>query len=218
MSAEAKERYTAAQELLRAGDGKRCLAELDRHDELDPKHPSTEASSGLDPVRPECLMLAGQCDAGKALARKYLEQRGPGKYPDFDAEVDSLVGQYCRGKMSPRDELLTALNVVVEGYLRGQVEAPRCEKAYFTAKRLLKTVKPKNDQDRPIAGAADGLHVWAASCAAKAHDCETAYRLFKDGFQSTPAYARLKTPQAREQYIRTGFHNSIGAIAGECKQ
>jgi hypothetical protein len=216
MSAEAKQRYEAALAKLRAGDGKSCLAELDAHDELDPKHQSTEPSSGLDMERPKCLMLSGQCDAGKALARKYVEHRGPGKWASTDAEVEDLVGRYCRGKMSKRDELLTALHVIVQGYTVGQVPAEDCAKAYATAKRLLKIVKPKSTQDRPIAGAGDGMHYWAASCAARARDCKTAFRLFKDGFQSTPAYESLKTNEARENYIRTGFKNSIGSITGQC--
>jgi hypothetical protein len=216
ISAEAREHYQSAQTKLRAGDGKGCLAELDKHDELDPGHPSTEPSSGLGLERPECLMLAGQCDAGKALARRYIEQRGPGKYTSTDAEVDSLVGKYCRGRMSKRDELLAALNRIVEGSMRGGVQAKECAKAYSTAKRLLRSVKPKSPRDIPIATAGGAVHQWAASCAARAHDCKTAYRLFKDGFQPTPAYSRLKTAQARERYIRTGFRNSIGAVTGQC--
>ncbi|MCA9598439.1 MAG: hypothetical protein KC776_34235 [Myxococcales bacterium] len=211
MSAEAKDRYLAAQAKLRAGDGKSCLAELDKHDALDPKHPSTEASSGLDLERPKCLMLAGQCDAGRQLARKYVEQRGPGKYSNDDDAVDALVGEFCRGKMAPRDQLLVALHTIVEGYVKGGASAKECEQSYFTAKKLLKTIK-----NVPAHGAEDGIHHWAAICAARAKDCKTAYKLFKDGFKPTPAYESLKTPAAREGYIRSGFKNGIGSVAGQC--
>ena len=81
MSDQAKDRYLAARVKLRAGDGKGCLVELNGHDELNPKHPSTDPASGLEMERPKCLMLAGRCAAGKALARKYFEHRGSGKYP-----------------------------------------------------------------------------------------------------------------------------------------
>ncbi|MEZ4227320.1 MAG: hypothetical protein R3B13_40660 [Polyangiaceae bacterium] len=216
MSAEARERYQAAQDKLRAGDGKGCLSELDKHDELDPKHPSKEPTSGLDPVRPKCLMLSGQCDAGKALARKYFEHKSSGKFPNLDSEVESVVGEFCRGKMSPRDELLTSLHVLAQGLVQDGTPAAACAKAYDRAKQLYKIVKPKNDQDRPIAGSDKGMHHWAATCAARAGDCKTALRLFKDGFQSTRAYEQLKTPQARDAYIRTGFRNGIGNIVGKC--
>jgi hypothetical protein len=119
--------------------------------------------------------------------------------------------------MSKRDELLAALHVIVQGYLRGNVEAADCAKSYATAKKLFKSVKPKGPQDQPIAGASDGMHMWAAICAAKAKDCKTAYRLFKDGFKPTPAYSSLKSDKAREGYIRTGFKNSVGTVAGQCQ-
>ena len=74
MSDEARARLEAATRSMAARDGNNCLAELDAHDELDPKHESTDPGSGFGMMRAQCLMLAGKCDAGKALMTKSFAQ------------------------------------------------------------------------------------------------------------------------------------------------
>jgi hypothetical protein len=62
-------------------------------------------------MRAQCVMLAGQCDAGKEQMRKaWQAQQGSSMGPEqIDNVVNSYAGQFCQGgSMSPRDQLLSA--------------------------------------------------------------------------------------------------------------
>ena len=63
-------RYDAATQKMFARDGKGCLAELDTHDRLDarPAGLSTNLKAFALGLRAQCIMLSGQCDAGKGLS------------------------------------------------------------------------------------------------------------------------------------------------------
>ena len=102
-----------AETKLGARDGKGCLAELDEHDRLDPRPSgiSTSAGASLASARARCLMLAGQCPAGKDAFRKALEQSGGATLgpAQLDRKTDETATQYCQGStMSPRDQYLKA--------------------------------------------------------------------------------------------------------------
>ncbi|WP_434424451.1 hypothetical protein [Nannocystis pusilla] len=91
MSEEARSRMEAAQQKLTSRDGKGCLAELDAYDKLEPNRKSTDGKNGITQYRAWCLMAAGKCDAGKALARKVLEELRPAA--DELARADRQVGR-----------------------------------------------------------------------------------------------------------------------------
>ncbi|MBK8241603.1 MAG: hypothetical protein IPK74_39345 [Deltaproteobacteria bacterium] len=117
MSEEAFAHFEAAQRKMGAGDGKGCLKELDAHDKLDAKHKSDDPRSGYGYMRGQCLMIAGQCDAGKNLIRKSAEQSsntmmGP---EQIDNMVQSYASMNCQGKMSDRDALLKAIATISMG-------------------------------------------------------------------------------------------------------
>jgi len=98
---DAKEYLAIAQKKMNAKDGKGCLAELDAHDRLDgsPGQLSTSPDAFFPAtMRAQCLMLAGQCDAGKHLFRKaYGNQYGDLPPAQVDAITDGYATNYCPG-------------------------------------------------------------------------------------------------------------------------
>ena len=95
---EAEEHVQAARRKLGAHDGKGCLAELDQHDALDsrPESLSTNTSAYvLSELRSECLMAAGQCDAGKKMFRISYGNMYPNVAPSMvDTITSGYAGQY----------------------------------------------------------------------------------------------------------------------------
>ncbi|MEZ4226410.1 MAG: hypothetical protein R3B13_36025 [Polyangiaceae bacterium] len=206
---EAGEHFESARTKFASGDGKGCLAELDAHDKLNPKDKSTAASSGYPHyLRAMCVMKSGKCDAGKTMARKGLEtMQGNQSSPEqIDAHVQALATQHCQGKMSDRDTLLQAHNnLVMAGSVHKKTVA-YCQENYQTVKRLLNTVKPKDEDDTQVANMPRSLFIMAASCAVKAGDCEAAYRLYKDGYPKE--LMKNAKPEMVEKIMRSAFETS----------
>lgn len=206
-SGEAGERFKSAQAKFAAKDGKGCLSELDAHDKLNPKDKSTEPKSGFPHyLRAQCLMVAGKCDAGKSMAVKGLAVMQGDQSPDqLDAHVEGLAKLYCQGKMNDRDTLLQATHNLVMGGVNKK-DAAYCKTNYETAKRLFKTVKPKDEDDSQIVHGPRTLYDSAARCAVKAGDCELAWKLYKDGY---PVELLKNTKDdMKEKIMRSSFETS----------
>jgi hypothetical protein len=94
---ETKLRESAARKRV-AKDGKGCIADLDAADK---KFPNSARLStrpdGMMNVRAECLMLAGQCDAGKKLLRMAYERMNM-KTDQIDLVVKSQADSLCPKK------------------------------------------------------------------------------------------------------------------------
>lgn len=95
----AEEHLAEAQAKMNARDGRGCLAALDAHDQIDssPDRRSTSAAA-FHPAtwRAQCLMLNGQCDAGKALFRiAYTLQYGNVSSAQVDSITESHAGMFC---------------------------------------------------------------------------------------------------------------------------
>ncbi|MFO0566691.1 MAG: hypothetical protein U0263_13565 [Polyangiaceae bacterium] len=206
-SGEAGERFKSAQAKHTARDGKGCLAELDAHDKLNPKNKSTEPKSGFPHyLRGQCVMLAGQCDAGKSIARKGLMTFQGDQSPEqIDGHVEALAKMYCQGKMSDRDTLLQALHNLTMATINKK-DAAYCQAQYDTAKRLFKTVKPKDEDDTQIVHGPRTLFDQAARCAVKAGDCTLAWKLYKDGYPVE--LLKNAKPDLKEQIMRSAFETS----------
>lgn len=139
---QADEHARSAREKQIAGDGNGCLAELDQHDRLDPS-PSTSSSSpkggDLARLRAKCVMLSGQCDAGKDLLRKVIDAQGI-QDPRYSAQnvLDEAVGEFCRSQSaSSRDQYTHAFWVLEMGKAGTRsFAAAECEAAYQTILRL----------------------------------------------------------------------------------
>lgn len=197
----AGEHAMSAQTKMQVGDGKGCLADLDAHDRLDPRPGGLSTNPrGYGRMRSLCLMLAGQCDAGKALARKSMEAAASTLTPnEIDRSIDGDVAGYCRGgAMSERDRFLRALRVLDSRQERVSVAA--CQEAYGTATRLVEVVKPRDNYDM----AHDARHrisMNGPQCFARAGDCKAAWRVAKEqdeaygkhrGFASTDSSKRSR--------------------------
>jgi hypothetical protein len=162
-----------------ARDGKGCLAELDAADKLDPKHPSTDPNGYLR-TRGGCVMLAGQCDAGKRMVRQAIQAHAQNMSAAMvDNVVEGDAGNYCQGKsLSPRDQVLKAANDINKMHME-HVDAATCQKAYDTLRRLLPAVKSQGDDDSQYNGAARTLF-GVSACFAKAGDCAAARRVWRE--------------------------------------
>jgi len=161
-----------------SGDGKGCLADLDSHDQLDPRPGglSTLPSSGKNAgLRAECVMLSGQCDAGKVAFRKALEatksgQIGPERMDDI---VKAEAAQWCRGaNMGDKDKLAAAANTLLMGGTGTQTKtAAECQQAFDTWMKLRPSADPKPKLD--------SITAHAVGCFAKAGDCGAAWKAYK---------------------------------------
>ncbi len=215
VTGQAGEHWKSAQTKMNSRDGKGCLAELDQHDKLEPKHKSTDPKSDRALLRGQCLMLSGKCDAGKQLARKSLEaNQSAAMGPEHvDRVVDAFASLHCQGAMQPRDALLKALQDLQQGAYMTKKDVASCKKAYDDAKRLLATVKPRDDDDTQVVNAPKSIYHMGANCAARAGDCAVAWTIFQDGYPAE-SLAQVKDPKQRETILQTTF----GSLVNKCKK
>ncbi|MBS2014622.1 MAG: hypothetical protein JST00_17170 [Deltaproteobacteria bacterium] len=211
---QALEHARSAQTKLGARDGKGCLTELDTHDQLDPRASGLSSSTGseLAATRARCLMLAGQCAAGKELFRKQLEKAGTAGASgpaELDRKSDEAATQYCQGaSMSARDQYLKAgADLEVLAY-KEKKDAAACRAAYDTAKRLVTTVKPK-DEDDPVKFVFANVRTNAPLCFARVGDCATALAVFKEAWVLDPLMPEASR-KLNEQGLRAGFDAAMG--------
>jgi len=197
---EAQEHASAAQAKLIAGDGRGCLRELDTRDRLDPRPSllSTNPKGSFASTRGACLMLSGQCDAGKAVMRKYLDAATGGGVTE--QALDNQVGAYCRGAdAQPRDRVLRAMTVLTDTAHKADKAA--CLAAYGTLKQLGPGLKPDDPNSQ--------LHdVWrraysdAPRCLARADSCASAWSVAKEAAALVAAH---NGPNLGDVSIRNDF-------------
>ena len=207
MSEEARAHYDSALVKMNAKDGKGCLAELAEHDKRDPKHMSTDPKSPFGSMRGQCLMLAGQCDAGRTHLRKSMEMtQGASSSPEqIDRIVEALAGRHCQGgNMNPRDQFIKAMMELQQGTSQTK-SAATCSSAYNTVRRLTPQVKPKNEDDnRFIIDAPKVLYHMASNCLARAGDCAAARRVFNESYPAE-SLANVKDPKLKETIMKSTF-------------
>jgi pentatricopeptide repeat protein len=217
MKGEAGDRIRAAQERAAARDGKACLAELDKFDKLEPKQQSTDPKSPYSGMRGQCLMIAGKCDAGKQLWRKYYEKVGGAQMgpEQIDRAVEGLVGMYCQGgSMQPRDQMLRALADLNSGAYMTKKDEKFCLDAYKTVRKLHPSVKPRDDDDTQIRDAPKVVYNTAANCLARAGKCESAWKVFKESYP-TEHLESVKDPAQREQLLKSNFESLVDKCKGK---
>jgi hypothetical protein len=214
---KAAEHAEAARAKANSRDGRGCLAELDQHDQLDPRPEglSTTVGTAYSMTRGQCLMLAGQCAAGKAVYRKSLEKTaGANLGPEqLDKGADAFASMNCQGgSMSPRDSLLKALFELQQGAYMQKKTTAACDAAYQTAKKLVPTVKPNDDDDSQVKMAGASLRTTAPACFAKAGDCDAAWSSWKEAWKLDPALSE-KSRNLNDDALRRGFE----AVVSKCK-
>ncbi len=185
---KAQELVEAANRKVEARDGKGCIADLDQADQLDrrPHHASTDPESYLYYQRGRCLMLAGQCTAGRAIVRAYMARRMPAD--SADVATDMMAARECTGALGERDQVLKAKQELQEG-ASNKVAPAVCRSAFDALRRLRDKVTAKDERD-PASTDPQSYDWAAAACFARAGDCGGALEV-----------ARL---QARELGKRTG--------------
>jgi hypothetical protein len=209
LRARKNERTIGASDLVRSAgtardrrDGPACLRDLDAYDEAagDPLLSSRNPASSVASGRAMCMMLAGDCDGGKALYRAYAQAHAASLGDaDPDTLLDTIVGQYCEGeRMAPRDALLRATARLSSGKT---FTAKECLADYATSKRLLPTVPVRGPTDA-LALAKARLGQDAATCLARAGDCDAARRTFHAEWPSSPS---------GEQDARSGLPPEVDA-------
>ncbi|MEJ7730649.1 MAG: hypothetical protein WKG00_15685 [Polyangiaceae bacterium] len=176
--------YQSALQKMQSRDGKGCLADLDARDRLDPGSVSSNPRSTYANMRATCLMLSGQCAAGKSLDRKVIEgsnqmRMGPEM---IDRVVDDHAASYCQGALSPRDRVLQAGRNLAQINV-GAVPLATC-RALTTSFSEAPKLKPA-ERDAAVEGALRSRPS-AIECFAKAGDCPTAWKVFRTEMPSVP--------------------------------
>ncbi|GAC1519691.1 MAG: hypothetical protein NVS3B10_21320 [Polyangiales bacterium] len=212
---QAAERFDTATTKMNAKDGKGCLKELDEHDKLDPRPMglSTNPAAGWSAyVRAQCLMAAGQCDAGKALYRKaYLTKSGAtGSAEQADKITDATAGMWCQGgKMSPRDQLIAARMEVEAGAWTAKKDAKVCMADFDLVMKLHKTVKPQDDDDDQVKLAVNSMLSAAPNCLAKAGDCAGALKAYRDASKVVDDESNKSGWYKNEGSVKSNFESII---------
>lgn len=208
LSGKAQEYMSAAQEKARAKDGKGCISELDKFDKIDAKNQSTSPKSPYSMTRGQCLMLAGKCDAGKQLLRKYSEnfmaQSGP---EQIDRTIEAYTTMWCQGKLSDRDTLLQALKVLQDGAYMTKLKPKECTDAFATVKKLAPKVKPKDDEDSQVEHGPKNAYMTVATCLGRAGDCDQAWKVFKAEYPKQYTEG-IKDEKQKETIMRSNFESS----------
>jgi hypothetical protein len=224
MDDKSRAHYDAALERLRARDGKGCVAALDKRDQSDRNAEilSTNPRSPIALLRAQCVMLAGQCDAGKEQVRKAWQAQHPAEGPErTDNVVSAMAGQYCQGgSMSPRDQLLAASNEIQNGSMT-KTDPAKCTKAWATLKLLARTVKPKDEDDAVLKGATTMpmKATQVAMCLGRAGDCKAAFAVYREGqeIQFKDSYDNPKTlaEVLKPERLRPTFDNLVPHCKGK---
>ena len=182
----AGEHAQTAQRRFAWHDGAGCLAELDEHDRLDPR--ADQASTSTDTsylalLRAECMMLVGQCDAGRTMYKKaFTAMQGKNGSPEQTEKVtDAIVGMYCHGtNMTPRDRVLTARMELQQGAWMTTKTPEQCMSAFETVWKNRSTVVPRDEDDVMVKDPLGFLYATAPNCLARAGDCAGAWKVFQD--------------------------------------
>jgi hypothetical protein len=210
----------SAETKKQSGDGKGCLADLDEHDRLDPRPGglSTAPASGkVAGLRGECLMLAGQCDAGKVALRKAIEATKGGEIgPErIDGIVQAEAGQYCRGgKMGEKDQYVAAMTTLRDGGLGIKKKTlAECQSAFDTFMTLQPKLRGDGSDPALPKNPFDAVALPAAGCFAKAGDCADAFKAYSTLMNAKGPGDGWKPKD--EKAARVGFEGIVETCAGK---
>jgi hypothetical protein len=211
LNAKAGALANSARQKAEAGDGKGCLADLDAADAADPRPDvlSTLPKNGMAEMRGRCLMLAGQCDAGKLLYRKFWEDRG--ETARADGIVQAAAVKLCpASKLPPRDVAVKAnQQLIMASVGAAKLSAAECQQNYETVKKVRDSVK--DDGEDSSAGALKHAAGYAWRCAMRAGDCKMAFAFFAD--DQEPYIGSIKDPAAKAERLKKNFASQ----AASCK-
>jgi hypothetical protein len=210
---QAAQHASSALEKLNAHDGPGCLSELDQHDRLDPRPEglSTSPKTGeLARRRAMCIMLAGQCDAGRQLFRKAYDAGFPNDAPDHaQGVVDATAGQFCQGAaLSSRDIVLQAKQQLMDGGITGRpVASATCSRAYQVLKDQ-NAITTGSDNSDPTRVTAVSIMFATAKCFSRAGDCAGAFKAYAE-------LAKVWRPNQSDAALRPAFDTTVAECKGK---
>ena len=223
----AAEHLASASTKLRARDGSGCLADLDAHDQLDPRPTglSTNAASGdTAAMRAKCVMLAGQCATGKDLLRHAKQATSNASGGDVDQDAEFVGAVYCQGaSLTPREQYvgawveLTGTGGNEPGYK--QPDSAACARDVATMLKLRGTVTPHPgdrlvfDRDQTVTA----LLYPGPQCFLAAGDCAGAVKAYGDirraqGYKGDDAGIKAELFGDMAQYTHREFAQCKGKV------
>ena len=116
----------------------------------------------------------------------------------------------CRdGDSNDRDRLMRALYDLSDGAYMNRRTREFCGKALTEARRLIPVVKTRGPDDATIVGGAQALFHTAASCFARAGDCDAAWSTYRELFPSAGTAAPPEAAAMMPKIVRDAFDSSI---------
>lgn len=206
---EIQELARSAARRMNHDDGKGCLADLDRLQQLSPS-----TAEGLVFLRGQCEMLAGACQAGKQRIVTHMQVETNTHVDRANATAEAMAAMYCRaGDSSDRDRLLGALHELMTGAYTETRTAAECRAAVTTIRTLLPKVQPRDADDHQVAGAGRSLYATASNCFARAGDCKAAWQLHGELFPQE----NLKglDPKVRGEVLTSAFDSLVPRCKGK---
>jgi serine/threonine protein kinase len=203
-----------AQGRWQAGDGTGCIADLDQHDQLDPRPEYLSTAPMMASLRGTCLMLAGQCPAGRALYRAYVDSLHRFDADVVDATVERTVATYCQGgPMSPREEYLKATGDLRNGAYMKKIEPEQCKAILATLRRLVPIVEPDLSANKLDRVSPRLQREEIAGCLARAGDCAGAWEAWQQEIDLAPPAERPPRPDVGRAQFDAATENKCKAPA-----
>ena len=198
----------SANRRMHHADGEGCLADLDKIAEIDPR-----MDERLSITRGQCEMLVGKCQEGKRRVAHWYEYETAMTPERAAITAEQLASMRCKGgDATDRDRLLAALFDLSDGAYMNPRPPAFCRERVELARELLPKVTPLGPDDAQIQGGGQALFFTAASCFARAGDCEAAYSIYAELFPAD-GLAAIPDPDERQRLIRKSFDDSIAACA-----
>jgi hypothetical protein len=192
------------------GDGEACLADLDEVARLDPK-----MDERLSITRGQCEMLIGKCQEGKRRVAHWYEIETAMTPERAAVTAEQIASMRCKGgDATDRDRLLVALYDLSDGAYMNPREPAFCRERVELARELLPRVTPVGPDDTQITGGGQALFFTAASCFARAGDCEAAFAFYAELFPADGLSA-IPDPAERQRLIRQSFDDSVALCSPE---
>ena len=204
-SQEVGELVASAVRKMNHDDGAGCLLDLDRIDALDPQQGARQAA-----IRGQCEMLVGRCQEGKQRLARYYEAESNMHPERAQITAEAIGSMRCRdGDSSDRDRLMRAFFQLSDGAYVNKTTPETCKAALAEARRLIPLVKTRGPDDTQISGGAQALFHTAASCFARAGDCDLAWSTYNELF---PRVGTEQSPEAAAmmpQVVREAYDSSV---------
>jgi hypothetical protein len=167
-------------------------------------------------LRAQCEMLTGRCQGGKQRVAAWYRDQLNMSQQRAESVAESLGAMHCRGGDStPRDELLHGLHDLYQGAYVESRDSAYCSDRLAIVQRNAPLVKPRGPDDTQVSSLPRTLYHTAAQCYAKAGDCASAWRVFRDGYPKEGAGWASMDPRTQDTIFRSTFDSMIASCKGK---